>query len=77
MDGTGKKRTGKSIGLQVSGEDLKWLEHVAENGGSAIPDFNRSRLIAMGLVEPASLALSDKGKGLLRSRGKAADSRGA
>lgn len=70
----GKKRTSKAFGLRVSNDDLKWLEHAAKDGGAAIPGFNRSRLIAMALVEPANDALllvTQKGKGLLGSGNKA------
>ncbi len=67
-----KRRVGKAFGLQVSNDDLTWLERAAKDGGLAIPGFSRSRLIAMALVEPANGALlvTERGKGLWGSRNK-------
>jgi hypothetical protein len=38
-------------GLNVNDEDLKWLAEAMEKGSELLPAFNRSRLIALGLIE--------------------------
>jgi hypothetical protein len=43
----GKSKVG---GLQLSADDLKWLKE-ASRDAATIPPFNKSRLVAHGLVE--------------------------
>ena len=59
----GKSKVG---GLQLSAEDLKWLKE-ASRGAASIPPFNKSRLVAHGLVElpKGQLLITEKGKKLL------------
>lgn len=60
------ERKGKVGGLQLSADDLKWLNEASRGAGS-IPPFNKSRLIAHGLVESPNgrLLITEKGKKLL------------
>jgi hypothetical protein len=60
------ERKSKVGGLQLSADDLKWLKE-ASRGAAPIPPFNKSRLVAHGLVESPSgqLLITEKGKKLL------------
>jgi hypothetical protein len=74
-----RKRTpSRSDGLQAASEDLKWLAQAANGDSAAVPPYNRSRLIALCLIEVTddSVAVTDKGKALLSS-GKVAPPRAA
>ncbi|TAK81934.1 MAG: hypothetical protein EPO20_22930 [Betaproteobacteria bacterium] len=60
------ERKSKVGGLQLSADDLKWLKQ-ASQGAESIPPFNKSRLVAHGLVESPNgrLLITEKGKKLL------------
>jgi len=54
-------------GLKTSAEDLQWLRLLDIERTTEIPAFNRSRLIALRLVEVRGghLSITDKGRKLL------------
>jgi len=59
---------GKGFGLSPSKDDLHWLNRVRDEGvGAPLPGFNRSRLIAMSLVELTNegMVVTERGKQLL------------
>lgn len=39
------------MGLKLNAEDLKWLYVAQETGCETMPPYNRSRLIALGMIE--------------------------
>ena len=63
-----RRKGGSPGGLRVSEEDLRWLALVEMNTTEPIPLFNKSRLIALGLVVPSDgpLQLSERGRRALR-----------
>ena len=65
-----QKKKMRTAGLQLTAEDLTWLKEASNGGGRPIPPFNKSRLIAHGLVEATEqpngrLLLTEKGKNSL------------
>jgi hypothetical protein len=65
-----RKHTG-DFGLRPCASDVLWLEHIITHGDVGIPPFERSRLIAMSLVQVVDgvFLATQKGRTLLNSRG--------
>jgi hypothetical protein len=63
-----------AAGLKPTIEDIQWLRIMDLGVRGDIPDFNKSRLIAMGLVIPEKnvLRLTDRGRALLTATPKTA-----
>ena len=51
-------------GLHPNKEDLLWLRSLEQLNAEEVPPFNKSRLIAMRLVEikPTGVTLTEKGR---------------
>lgn len=58
------KRKQSGGGLMPSAEDLQWLRLVDIRADSPLPPYNRSRLIALGLVEVREEKLVPSERGL-------------
>jgi len=64
----------EGVGLQPGIEDVRWLRIVDSAVRGEVPPYNRSRLVAMGLAEPArhaaTLVVTEKGKKLLAANSR-------
>lgn len=62
---------GEGIGLQPKMEDLRWLRVLDANVRGDVPAYNKSRLIAMGLIgrHDDTVVVTEKGKSLLSTKG--------
>jgi hypothetical protein len=49
--GAKRRPARRAVGLQANPEDLQWLRLLDITADAPVPSFNRSRLIALGLVE--------------------------
>ena len=57
--------------MRPSQEDIRWLRLISVDPRAAVPDFSKSRLVAMSLVERRSemLQVTEKGQALLKQAG--------
>ena len=56
--------------MRINEEDIRWLGEIVSTGApqdAAIPDYNRSRLCALELIEykPEGLLVTQRGRDLL------------